>query len=392
MPYGRRSIAVWQALTWVFLAVSTLGGCGETAPDTANPAVQTQSALPVRVLTAAPSAASRSVSAVGTVRYRRETPLGFTTAGRVAQVRFNVGDAVSKGTLLAALDATTVQGDLSAARAEAGRADAELSRIATLYDQGWVTKGRLEQTQAGAEAARARVSQAGFATDTARIYAPSSGVVLSRAVDPGQVVAAGMPALVVGQNDGGLVLRAPFAASDAARLAAGLTGTVSLSGVDGTLTGKLTEIEGRADDATGSVIAVFALPANARIRSGQIGTVTLTLPAETGDAGIAVPPSALFDVRAGEGLVFVVDTASMTAQPRSVTIGKLSGGAVTISGGVARGDRIVVTGGERLRAGAKVRIVGPGAKTVLAPRSGPVRPSPGQAGPRQTPAAEHTGR
>ena len=344
-------------LAFMAAASAALAGCGSKEPEAAAPT--SDAVVPVRIIVAQPAAENRSVSAVGTVRYRRETPLGFTTSGRVANVRFNEGDRVGQGALLAALDTTNVQGDLAAANAEAARAEAELSRIRTLYEQGWVTKGRLEQTQAAAEAARARTSQAGFATDTARIYAPSSGVVLSRNVDPGQVVAAGATALVIGQNDGGFVLRAPFTSTDATRLSPGMTGTVSLDGLEAPITGVLTEVEGRAEDATGSFIAVFALPANGRLKSGQIGSVRMTLPADdAGTGAVAVPATALFDVRSGEALVWVVDSRSHVA-PRSVTIGGMNADRVLVTAGLNAGDRVVVTGGERLQRGTQVRVTGP---------------------------------
>ncbi len=343
-------------LAFMIAAPMALLGCADDAPEAA-PA--SDEIAPVRVIVAQPSAENRSVSAVGTVRYRRETPLGFTTAGRVANVRFNEGDRVSQGALLAALDTTTVRGDLAVANAEAGRAEAELSRMSTLYEQGWVTKGRLEQTQAAAEAARARTAQAGFSADTARIYAPSAGVVLSRNVDPGQVVAAGMPALVIGQNDGGFVLRAPFTSADATRLSTGMTGEVSLDGLDAPITGVITELEGRAEDATGSFIAVFALPANGRLKSGQIGNVRVTLPAtSSGSGAVAVPATALFDVRAGEALVWVVESNGRVI-PRSVTIGGMNANSVQVTAGLRPGDRVVVAGGERLHKGSQVRVSGP---------------------------------
>jgi multidrug efflux pump subunit AcrA (membrane-fusion protein) len=74
----------------------------------------------------------QTISAVGTVRYRRETPLGFTTPGKVATVRFEEGDYVKRGALLAALDTTSVGADLSVAEAERGRAQAEFERIKQL--------------------------------------------------------------------------------------------------------------------------------------------------------------------------------------------------------------------------------------------------------------------
>ncbi|MEW6577537.1 MAG: efflux RND transporter periplasmic adaptor subunit, partial [Pseudomonadota bacterium] len=188
------------------LLTPLLYGCGEKEGEKPAPS---EEIFPVQVMTVQPGNMLQTLSAVGTVRYRRETPLGFTTAGKVAVVRFEEGDYVRQGALLAALDTTSVGADLSAAEAERSRAQAEFDRIKQLYAEGWITKARYEAAEASAKAASARVAQAGFARGTAQLYAPSSGVVLTRNVQPGQIVAAGTPALVLGEGDDGFVFRAP---------------------------------------------------------------------------------------------------------------------------------------------------------------------------------------
>ena len=107
-------------LTGLFL-LAPLAGCGDSATDTK---VAAATFLPVEIFTVGTQSLEREINAVGTVRYRRETPLGFTTAGKVAVVRFEEGDFVKRGVLLAALDTTIVGADMSVATAERDRARA----------------------------------------------------------------------------------------------------------------------------------------------------------------------------------------------------------------------------------------------------------------------------
>ena len=179
------------------LPLIIVASCGENKVETKTAADEIH---PVQVMTVQQENMLRTLSAVGTVRYRRETPLGFTTPGKVATVRFEEGDFVKRGALLAALDTTSVGADVSVASAERDRARAELERIRSLYADGWVTKARFEAADAAVKVADARVRQAGFASGTAQLYAPSSGVVLTRNVQPGQVIAAGTPALILGEG------------------------------------------------------------------------------------------------------------------------------------------------------------------------------------------------
>ncbi len=335
-----------------FILIPLLSGCGEKS---AKPVAASEEVFPVQILTVQQGNMVQTLSAVGTVRYRRETPLGFTTAGKVATVRFEEGDTVQRGALLAALDTTTVGADLSVAEAERSRAQAEFERIKQLYSEGWITKARYEAAEAAAKAAAARVAQAGFARGTAQLYAPSSGVVLARNVEPGQVVSAGMAVIILGQADQGFVFRAPVVDRDAAKLRVGMAAEITLDALDGgPLNATISEIEGQANLATGSFTVQFALPGRSKVRAGQIGTANIRLPASN-DGRMQVPASALFGVRAGEGLVYIVDTKTSRVETRNVVIERVMDDFVIISGGLNPGDRLVVSGGEKLRTGSKVR-------------------------------------
>jgi RND family efflux transporter MFP subunit len=250
------------------VATIPLAACNNPKPEKAASGEET---FPVQTMTVQPGNMLRTLSVVGTVRYRRETPLGFTTPGKVASVRFDEGDFVKRGALLAALDTTSVGADLNVAEAERARAQADFARIEQLYKEGWVTKARYEAAQAAAQSSTARVSQARFSTGNAQLYAPSSGVILARNVEPGQVVAAGTAAVILGQADQGFVFRVPVIDRDAAKLRVGMTAEITLDALDsGPITATISEIEGQANAATGAFTVQFSLPAQAKIRSGQI--------------------------------------------------------------------------------------------------------------------------
>lgn len=340
------------AITALLLA-PFLHACGEKEAGTVAPS---EEIFPVQVMAVQPSNMLQTISAVGTVRYRRETPLGFTTPGKVATVRFEEGDFVKRGALLAALDTTSVGADLSVAEAERGRAQAEFERIKQLYAEGWVTKSRYEAAEAAAKAASARVSQAGFARGTAQLYAPSSGVVLTRNVQPGQVIAAGTPALILGEGDDGFVFRAPVIDRNATKLRVGMPAEIALEALGKVaVTATISEIDGRANQATGAFTVQFSLPASAQLKSGQIGTASIKLPAAE-DGSLQIPASAIFGIRANEGLVYIVDAKTNRVETRNVAIERLTDVFVVITGGLKQGDLLVVSGAEKLRTGAKVRM------------------------------------
>lgn len=323
-------------------ATILLASCGQQATPT-------PAAAPPQVRIAQVGSATTPdvVTGAGTVAWRRETSLGFTSAGRIASLAVNEGDNVRLGQILAALDSTTVAATVSTARAERDRAAAEYTRSAKLLEQGWVTRPRVDNAKATLAAAEANVRSAQFQSRNAAITAPGSGVVLARLSEPGQVVAAGTPVLVVGEAGGGRVLRLPFADRDTARLRVGAPATIRLAAVEGELIGSVIEIGGRADRATGTFIVEVGLPDDPRLRAGQIGTVSIVA-SGAGSEALLVPPAAVFAPRAGQGFVYVVDPSVKRAKLRRVTIGDATDGAIRVTGGIQRGEWVATSRIDRL--------------------------------------------
>jgi len=342
-------------------ALSLIAGCAlalsacSDGGDAAAPAAKDK-VYPVSIAVVQPASTSSLITAAGTVRYRYETPLGFTTAGKIASIRFEEGDRVMPGALIAALDATQVSANLDSARAEQLRAQAELGRLQQLFEKGWVTRPQLERAEATARAATAQVSNAGFASGTSRILAPSGGIILARTAEPGQVVAAGTQIVVLGETSGGMVLRAPMIDSDIARLSPGMSARVRLSAVPGgEIEGVISEIDARANPASGAFEVTIALPANPALRSGQIGTAEFRVAAAADAVGLAVPASAVFNVRADEGFVYLLDPKTSRVRARAVQIGRVDDRELIVTGGLRPGDRIVRSGLVLLTDGAKVK-------------------------------------
>ncbi|MEH6714653.1 efflux RND transporter periplasmic adaptor subunit [Parasphingorhabdus flavimaris] len=344
MRLGRTIISISVGLV-------LLSGCGVSEPE-AKP--QSTDAIPVAVSIVQPASENELIVSAGTVRLRRETSLGFTTGGQVASVRFEEGDRVKRGAVLAALDNSNVAADLGAARAERDRAESEFGRIEKLFKDGWVTKARLEQSEAALRAARAKVQSTEFASRTASIIAPGNGIILTRNIDAGQIVAAGTTALVIGEVDKGFVLRVPMTDADAARVNPGMRAKVFVSAIsDLPIDAVVSEKDARADERTGTFEVSFLLPGNDRLRSGQLGKVEVEV-SRNSSASLAIPANAIFGIRTGEGLVFVVDSKNRVRQ-RNVSIGELTDRNLEILTGLKEGDVIVTRGVEKLRDGDLIK-------------------------------------
>lgn len=326
------------------------GGCDGDVPAPSTPVAE---AVLVAVATAQPASADGSVLASGTVRAKRETALSFLTPGRVAQVLVEDGERVVRGQLLAQLDTTAVGAGAATAQAEAVRAQAELRRMTALADKGWITRARLESAQAAAAAAQAQVSSAGFNVRFARIYAPTAGVVLRRHVESNQIVTAGTPIVTIGEANSGYVLRVPLSDADLSRVRLGQGAAVSLAALGPQpVAATVTEIAARSDERTGTFEIELTLPTLPGLRSGLIGQARVRV-AGAGDA-VAIPASAIWQARADEGFVYVVDPKTQTVKARLVQLGPIDDREVMITDGLAPGEQVVRAGVEQLRDGSKV--------------------------------------
>ena len=326
-------------------------GCSETETEQKTEA---KAPVPAATMVVQPASQNETITAAGTVRLRRETELGFTTAGKVASVRYEEGDSVKRGAVLAALDTSTVSADLSAARAELERAESEYERMSSLFRDGWITKARLEQSDAATKSARARVQSARFASNTSHIHAPSGGIILARNVDAGQIVTAGQTVMVLGETGKGYVLRVPMTDKDASRVRVGMRANVTIKAVaEESMEAVISEKDGRADPRTGTFEVSFLLPGNGRLRSGQLGSVDIEVSRDN-DGSISIPATALFGLRSGEGLVYVVDDKNRVKH-RAVIINELTDDSIEVGSGLNEGDIVVTRGAEKLRDGDQIK-------------------------------------
>ncbi|WP_426165579.1 efflux RND transporter periplasmic adaptor subunit [Sandarakinorhabdus sp. DWP1-3-1] len=352
------------------LVFTLVAGCQASTPP---PAAATGDALPVAVTPAVPATGTASLELSGTVRLKRETALGFNTAGRIAAIMVREGDSVARGQVLARLDPTSLDAASASAGAEVTRADADYRRLAALFDKGWVTAPRVETARAAAAAARARASQTGFDVGLATIRSPSAGIVLRRPAEPGQITTPGQVVLIVGERSSGYVLRVPLADADLARVRRGQLAAVTLPALGPEpLAATVSEIGARGDDTTGTFRVELTLPPRDDMRSGLIGTARLRFGGVGPvDGDVTVPATAIFAARADEGFVYVLDGAGSTVRLRQVALGPLGDTAVTVTSGLKPGERVVTSGADRLRDGMRVKVAQAAVTTAARPAARP---------------------
>jgi RND family efflux transporter MFP subunit len=185
-----------------------------------------------------------------------EVTVGTDVAGTVVRLLVQEKDKVRKGQLIAELRADDNRAALEEARAQLVQSEADLrlyetevSRAQQLYDAKVGTKQALDRAtrdrdaaQARCETARATVRRLVAVLDKTRIYAPISGVVLSRLVQPGESVKEGSALVSLADLDRTRI-EAEVDEFDAGRVEIGNDVTIRAEGYDGQKwTGRVEEI------------------------------------------------------------------------------------------------------------------------------------------------------
>lgn len=295
-----------------------------------------------------------TIAATGVVRARREVPLSFSTPGQVVFIQVREGDMVSAGQLLARLESTHLSAEDIVARSELAKVQAEYKRQKFLYDGGWVAAPRIEAAQAALDAAESRVRSTQFDVSQAAMTAPGAGVVLTRHVEPNQVVSAGQPILTLAETSEGFVLRAPVTGKTVTRLQVGAAAEVTLEGFEGaSFRGHILEIGAKGSSETGNFEVEIELPTVTGLRSGLVGNARLST-LDNGRSVMAIPALAIFDARADEGFVYVVQHGK--AEARLVKIAGVDGSSALIARGLETGEWVIVSDIDRLRPGMAVRL------------------------------------
>ncbi|MCR5181357.1 MAG: efflux RND transporter periplasmic adaptor subunit [Bacteroidaceae bacterium] len=147
---------------------------------------------------------STTVTATGTIEPVTSVEVGTQVSGIVSKIYVDYNSEVKAGQVIAELDRTNLLSTLESQRANLTSAESSLAyqkanyeRYKTLFDKGLISandyeQARLSYVQAQQQVTTARQSVKRAETDLgyATITSPINGVVLSKAVEEGQTVAA----------------------------------------------------------------------------------------------------------------------------------------------------------------------------------------------------------
>jgi multidrug efflux system membrane fusion protein len=306
----------------------------------------------------------------GSLQAYEESPIYARTSGYLLRWFKDIGSKVSKGELLAQIDTPEVDQELGQTRATRQQIAAQLD-LAKISAERWqnlrktdsvsqqeadTQTSAYQQALANLAAADANVRRLEQMESFKRVYAPFSGVLVKRNVDPGALINAGsggVELFILAKVDPLRVFtNVPQAYSPAIRV--GMPAYVTLAELAGQkFSGTVARTAEAIDPATRTLLTEVDVPnKDGRLLRGSFGEVHFS--PKINAQKVTVPVNAMLFRQEGPRLAVV--GADNKVQLRPITIGRDYGSTLEVLGGVSLEDRVIINPADSLEDGQKVNV------------------------------------
>jgi membrane fusion protein, multidrug efflux system len=314
----------------------------------------------VEVATAHKVAGSNTVRLIGEARPYQSAILYAKVSGYMRSISVDKGDSVRANQIIAVIESPETDKQYQAAVADAHNKDLIAARTATLVKKQMISQQDADQAEADAAVAKANLEQIGTVKSYEQLRAPFSGTVTARYSDPGALIqnaatsqTSALPLVELSETSRLRIYvyvdqaHAPYVRTgDAVTIADQANPNLKL-------TARVTRTSGAIDPKTRTLLVEIDVdnPHN-RILAGSFVQVELKVQTPR---YIEVPSDALI-VRGSQTFVAVV-TPDNTVKFTQVAVAEQTGETARLFSGLAEGERVARSIGERVPEGGKVQPV-----------------------------------
>jgi RND family efflux transporter MFP subunit len=343
------------------LLLLAMYGCGtKEVKDT----IATEEQVPVKIQQVSTQTITEPIVTSGLLASKQEVKLSFKTGGIIQSISVDEGQTVKKGQLLASLNLTEINAQVSQAEQAFDKAQRDLNRAQNLYSDSAATKEQVQNAGTGMEVASATLQSAKYNRQHSTIYAPANGQILKRYAESGELVSPGSPVFVFASSGKAQwILRTGVADRDMVRMALGDKATIKFDAYPGAdFSATVTEIAQMADASKGTFeVELTVDPQGRKLATGMVARVQI-IPSQTA-AAVLVPIEALVEADGDKAYIYVLNDNKQTVKKTAVQIAGIYDNLVGISSGLQDNATIITEGNNYLTESSKVKVV-PGATVV----------------------------
>lgn len=358
-----KSIFKIVSIVIILLLVSCNNNDAKSATnDTTKP-------IAVKVATVVDAESNPYVTASGKIQAINSAELSTRMMGFVTKTYKNVGDKVTNGELLLAINNTDLQAkkaqiEANIIKAEAAfkNAEKDYNRFKNLIEENSASQKEMDDITANYNIAKANLQAAKQMKNEinaqfayANIRAPFSGVVTNKFVKEGDMANPGMPLISVEGKEGFEVI-AMVPESEISKIKTNSKVDVIVKAINKTLQGMVTEVSSSAKNTGGQYLVKIKFDENNKeVLSGMFATVQFPVEKTKSTTNLIIIPKSVL-VKKGELQGIYTVSKSSTALLRWLRLGNDFNDKVEVLSGLSDGEQYIVSSQGKLYNGAKITV------------------------------------
>ena len=360
MAHARTSLSLL-----LFVGIALSGACHRGDPASAAPVAPPP--MGVNTLVLQPKPIQQSSDFIATIRSLKSSTVQPDVEGVVTHIFVKSGDHVAAGAVLVQIKPDKQQASVQSTQANRAGVEADVEywrgqvkRMEALVAAGAISRQEFEQAQnqlrtaeSRLETLNAQVHEQQVELQYYRVAAPQSGIVGDIPIREGDRIIKSTVITTIDDNNS-LEVYVQVPLDRAPDLRVGLP--VQLLDADGKImaTNPISFVAPRVDDATQTVLVKSALrdrpPSVRTLQFIRSRIIWRSAP------GLTVPITAVTRIN-GKYFCFVVESSAQgtVARQRPLDVGDLMGNDYIVKSGLAAGDRLIVSGIQKIGDGAPVK-------------------------------------
>lgn len=330
---------------FLFIA-AFITACGEKETKKEETASFTEEMLiPVQLSKIESVNRSESIVASGLMASSEEAKLSFKIGGIIQNIYVKEGQKVRKGQVLASLNMTEIDAQVSQAKYSVEKAERDFKRIENMLKDTAATLEQMQNATTGFDVAKQSLQIAQFNRSYAQITSPIEGTVIKKMANEGELTGPGSPILFLTSNrQSDWVVRIGVSDKDWARLKVGDKATVTLDAYPSeTFTGNVTKLAPAADPMNKLYEIEVRIGSNGkRFAAGLFAKVELK-PVQNRNYTM-VPIEAIVEGNGKDAFVYVLDDSRKKVKRMPIQIGFVDGDKVLVTNGLSNITEVITSG------------------------------------------------
>lgn len=343
-----------QSLTLISLVVG-IQACSSKAE---NQTVDEGASVAVKFSPVVEKMVSKPIYSSGLVSTTDEARLSFKIGGIIDKIYVREGETVRNGQLLATLNRTEIQAQLSQAKFNVEKLGRDMLRVKKLYADSAATLEQWQNIQTAFAVAQDQVAIAEFNNKYAAIYANSNGKVIRKLANEGESIGGGNPVLVINAaDDNAWIIKLGIPDADWAVVQLGDKASVLLDAYpEDTLKAEVSLIGEGADPLNGLYLVELKINKNnKRLANGLFGKAIIH--PSTQQSLKTIPVEAIVEGRGKTAHVFITDAHQKSVKKIPIYIQFLDGDLAYVSKGLENVSQVITGGSAFLTENSNILIV-----------------------------------